>query len=125
MSSTTNGQAQSGFGKLEAAAGDAIGSRDLQAKGETNQVEGNAKEALGSAQQAIGQAADKAADVIGGARETIQATAERAKEARSRIMSFVEEQPHLAVLSAFALGFITSRLFAPGGPKVVYVKRRE
>lgn len=125
MSTTTDGQVQSGLGKLESAAGDAVGDRDLQAKGGANQIEGKAKEAVGSAKEALGQAADKAADAIGGAKQTIGAAAEKAQDARARMNAFVQDRPHAALLSAFALGFIASRLLAPGGPKVVYVKPRD
>ena len=129
MSSTTNGQVQVGFGKLESVAGDAIGNHEVGAKGVANQVEGKGKEAAGAAQEAIGDVMGKARDasssVTDQAKQTYDTAADKAQELRGKIEPFVQEKPYLALLSAFALGFFASRLLAPGGPKVVYVKPRD
>ena len=129
MSTTTNGQVQSGFGKLEAAAGDALGAHDVQAKGAANQAEGKAKEVAGSAQQAIGDAVGKARDAASGvadqAKQTYGAATDKAQALKDKIEPMVQEKPYAALLAAFALGFIASRLLAPGGPKVIYVNPRD
>ena len=125
MSSTTNGQAQSGFGKLASVAGDAIGDHDLEAKGAANQVEGKAKEAAGSAQEALGDVVGKAREAASSVKQAYEGASDKAQEIKSKVEPFVQETPYLALLAAFAFGFVASRLIAPGGPKVVYVKPRD
>lgn len=135
-STTTEGQAQSGFGKLESVAGDTLGAHDMQAhgdadqvKGKAKEVEGKAKEAVGSAQQALGDVADKVREAASGvteqARQTYSAAADKAQELKGKVEPMVQEKPYVALLAAFALGFLASRLIAPGGPRVIYVKPRD
>lgn len=124
MSTTTNGHAQSGFGKLESVAGDAIGNHDLEAKGTANQVKGKAKEAVSSAQEAIGDAVGKARDAASSVKQAYEGASDKAQEIKGKVDPLVQEKPYLALLAAFTLGFVVSRLLAPGGPKVVYVKPR-
>ncbi len=133
---SANGHVQSGFGKLESVAGDAIGSENLQAQGGADKVEGKAKEAVGSAKEAVNtvkeklapvadQAKDVASRVGDQAKQAYGAVSERAQDLKERVDPIVQEKPYLALLAAAGLGFLAARLLAPGGPRVIYVKPRD
>lgn len=126
---TIEGGMKTGLGKLEGAAGDVIGDRQMQAKGGAKQLEGRTHDALGTAQQAVSQVADQA-------RQTVSKVSDQAKDAYGRVTDqaqaigdkvepFVKEQPYAALGIAAAAGLLAGLLFAGRGPKIVYVRPRD
>ena len=120
------GGLNTGVGKLEGAAGDMLGDREMQAKGGARRTEGRAQDSVGSAKQAIGEVADQARDVAGRvvdqARGAYGRVSDQAQTVRDTIDPFVKEQPYAALAIAAAAGLFAGLLFAGRGPKVVYVK---
>lgn len=125
---TVEGSAKTGFGHLEAVAGDAIGDHAMQAKGSATQAEGKAQDAAGSVQQAVGQVAGQAKDalakVTGQAKDAYGKAGEQAKAVGDKVEPYVKERPYAALAIAGAAGFILAKVFSRGGPKVIYVKPR-
>lgn len=124
-----SGDVKTGLGKLEGSAGDALGDREMQAKGGAKQIEGRTQEAVGSAQQAIGQVADQARDAVSRvadqAKDAYGRVSDQAQAVRDTVDPFVKEQPYAALAIAAAAGLLVGLLFAGRGPKVVYVRPRD
>ena len=125
---TIQGDVKTGLGKAEGAAGDVLGDREMQAKGDARQVEGRAQDAIGSAQQAIGQVADQARDaasrVADQAQDAYGRVTDQVQTVKNTVDPFVREQPYAALAIAAVAGLLTGLLFAGRGSKVVYVRPR-
>ncbi len=125
---TIKGDVHTGLGKVEGAAGGALGDREMQAKGGAKQVEGRTQDAVGSAQQAVGKVADQARDaasrVADQAKDAYGRASDQAQAVRDAVDPFVKEQPYAALAIAAAGGLLVGLLLAGRGPKVVYVRPR-
>lgn len=123
------GSAKTGFGKLEAVAGDAVGDSRMQAKGSARQAEGKTLDAVGSIQETVGQVAGQAKDAVskitGQAKDAYGKAGQQAKAVGDKVEPYVKERPYAALAIAGAAGFIFARVFSRGGPKVIYVKPRD
>ena len=126
---TIEGEVKTGLGKVEGAAGDVLGDRDLKAKGGATQVEGRGQDAVGWAQEAIGEAADHARVAAGRvadqAKNAYGRVTDQVQSARDVIDPFVDERPYAALAIAAAGGLLLGLLLAGRGPKVVYVRPRD
>ena len=120
------GGLKTGLGKLEGAAGNALGDSEMQAKGGAKQVEGRTQDAVGSAQEAVGQVADQAKEAVskvaGQAKEAYGRVSDQARAVSDVVDPFVKEQPYAALGIAAAAGLLVGLLFAGRGPRIVYVK---
>ena len=123
---TLVGSAKTVFGKLESAAGDALGDHGMQAGGAIRQVEGKTQDALGSAEGVLSKVADQAKGaasmVSEKATDAYGRAADRVQSVRDQVDPFVAEKPYAALGIAAAVGLLTGLLFAGRGPKVVYVR---
>jgi ElaB/YqjD/DUF883 family membrane-anchored ribosome-binding protein len=120
------GKVQSGLGKVETAAGQALDDPSLQAKGEVRQFSGRVQEAVGRARETMGTAASRARAAFDSApsqaSDAYQALRDNAQMVAGRVDPFVKEQPYVAVVAGVVIGLLAGALLFSGGSKVIYVK---
>ena len=125
---TLEGGVKTGVGKLEGAAGDVLGDRELQARGGATQLEGRVQDAVGSAQRTAAQVTDQAREAVykasGQVKDVYGRVTDRAQAIGDTVDPFVREQPYAALGLAAATGLLVGLLLAGRGPKIVYVEPR-
>ncbi len=120
------GRAAAGVGSLERAAGEALDSDRLRAKGAVREGAGRSRAALGSAEDILGDVADKVTASFSQLRDQTQGAVDRAagaaRSVRATVDPFVRERPYAAVGLGVAVGLLIGLLMAGRGPKVIYLK---
>lgn len=99
-SDRVTGKVKETVGKVEAAAGEALGDHETEASGRVRQ-------AAGAAQDFYGQAKDKARDAFGDNFADVGESAERALDSLQRE---VQARPLIALLIAALVGFVLAQL---------------
>ena len=113
---TINGNVDQVVGKVEAAAGEAMGDHKLHLDGKIHELKGKAEEAYGKAKDAYGKASEKAKEWAEHAPETAREARERAtriaEESTAKVRQTVQEQPVAVLAGGIALGFVVGWLLS-------------
>jgi uncharacterized protein YjbJ (UPF0337 family) len=113
---TIKGKADQVVGKVEAAAGEALGDHKMQFDGTVRELKGKAEEVYGKAKDAYGKASVKAKEWADKAPETAREARERAQriaeESQAKVKTVVQEQPVAVLAGGIALGFVVGWLMS-------------